>query len=440
MSQPFPALAAVASLEPPDTRLRGWRLGVARAVVFTTIACTVAVGLVALPGLVSWLAVPCGDPLNQCLIAPAQVAPLGKLGITPQALALAVVGLTCLAVLLVDGVVAVLIWRRSDDWMALLVALTLVLLPTSFTPGLRGLTGIWQVVAQALSTASFLTFIALVGLFPSGRPVPRWVWLPVLLVASMPHLPFWASIPLPIFLLMLLSLVLFLIASQIYRYQRVSTPPQRQQTKWAVSGIALVLLVNQLFWQPVALLPALQRPDSLYPLLFYPDNFLIIGILAVSFGVAILRYRLYDIDVIIRRTLVYGTLTAMLVVVYFGVVLGAQAVVQAITGQTGQQPVIVVASTLLVAGLFTPLRRGIQATIDRRFYRRKYDAEKTLAAFGTRLRTETDLAALRGHVVSVVQETMQPAQVSLWLAPMQHASNQLMADSPLRLEARRQES
>jgi hypothetical protein len=422
MSQSSPMLARPRNLELPNTRLHGWRLIVARAVVFATIACTVLVGLLALPGLVSLLAVPCADAANRCLITPAQVAPLAKLGITTTALAVGVVGLTCLSVLLVDGVAAVVLWRRSDDWMALLVVLDLVLLPTSFTPGLRDLTGFWQTVAQGLSVANFLTLILLVGLFPSGRFVPRWLWLPVLAVASMPHLPFWASIPLPIFLLLLLSLVLFLIASQIYRYRRVSTPMQRQQTKWAVFGIALALLVNQLFWQPAALLSAVQRPDSLYPLLLYPDNFLIIGSLAVSFGVAILRFRLYDIDILIRRTLVYGSLTLVIATLYFSLVLGAQTILGALTGQTGQQPLLIVASTLVIAALFNRLRRHIQAIIDRRFYRAKYDSERTLERFAATLRSEVDLGALREHLVEVVEETMHPAQVGLWLAPHRQAA------------------
>jgi hypothetical protein len=230
MSQPSPALATTSTGELPDTRLRGWRLVAARAAVFTTIAFTVAVGLVARPGLVTLLATPCADAPNSCLITPQQVAPLAKLGITPHALALGVVGLTCLSVLLVDGVVAVLIWRRSDDWMALLVALTLVLTPTVLTPGLQGLTDVWQVVAQALSTAGSAAFLLLMGLFPSGRFVPRWLWLPVLVVVLLvdgvgPHLsPVFSLIP-------ILCTVLGLIASQIFRYWRISTPLQRQQTK-----------------------------------------------------------------------------------------------------------------------------------------------------------------------------------------------------------------
>jgi hypothetical protein len=431
MDQPSPTLIPAGSPEPPDTRLRGWRLVVARTVVFATIGVTVVVGLLALPGLVSLLATPCVDAPNTCVIAPQQVMPLAKLGITPHALALGFVGLTCLSVLLVDGVAAVLIWRRSDDWMVLLVALTLVLLPTTFTPGLQGLTGVWQVAAQALSIAGLFSLILLVGLFPNGRFAPRWLWLPVLVVVLFvdgvgPNLsPVFSLVP-------ILCTVLGLIASQIYRYRRISTPLQRQQTKWAVSGFVLALLVNQLFWQTYSSIPTFHRPDSLYSLLLYPDSFLMTGILAVSFGVAILRYRLYDIDVIIRRTLVYGTLTAILAALYFGVVLGAQSVVQAVTRQTGQQPVIIVASTLLIAALFNPLRRGLQATIDRRFYRRKYDAARTLSAFGQTLRTETDLAELSAHLMEVVEETMQPASVSLWLrAPARRAPNWQTEESPL---------
>ncbi|HEY7779679.1 MAG TPA: hypothetical protein VIC85_05660, partial [Ktedonobacterales bacterium] len=142
----------------------------------------------------------------------------------------------------------------------------------------------------------------------------------------------------------------------------------------------------------------------------------------ISIVFAILRSRLFDIDVIIRRTLIYGALTAALAAVYFAAVIGAQHVAQALTGRTDLPPVVVVASTLLIAALFTPLRRGIQAGIDRRFYRRKYDAARTLAAFGATLRTETDLPTLSAHLEAAVDETMRPAHVSLWLAPPHMAS------------------
>jgi hypothetical protein len=137
----------------------------------------------------------------------------------------------------------------------------------------------------------------------------------------------------------------------------------------------------------------------------------------ISMGIAILRYRLYEIDILINRTLVYGSLTLMLALLYFGGVTAAQAILQASTGQQRLPQLTVVASTLLIAALFSPLRRRIQAFIDRRFYRRKYDARKTLDAFSATLRDEADLEALNGDLVGVVSETMQPEHVSLWLRP-----------------------
>jgi hypothetical protein len=181
--------------------------------------------------------------------------------------------------------------------------------------------------------------------------------------------------------LLVLGLLLCLGASQIYRYRRVSTQVERQQTKWVVYGFICFIGINQLFWQPYALIPALHQPDSLYLLLSYLDDFFAISILAVSFGIAILRYRLYDIDILIRRTLIYGTLTVLLALVYFGLVIALQALFHWITGQVSRSSVAIVASTLAIAALFRPLRHRIQAIIDRRFYRRKYDAAKTVEAF-----------------------------------------------------------
>jgi hypothetical protein len=142
-------------------------------------------------------------------------------------------------------------------------------------------------------------------------------------------------------------------------------------------------------------------------------NIAFIPAVTISIGIAILRYRLYEIDTLINRTLVYGSLTAALVALYFGGIVVLQRGFDLLTGE--QSTLAVVASTLLIVALFNPLRRRIQSFIDRRFYRRKYDARQTLEAFSARLREETDLKALNDDLVRVVRDTMQPAHVSLWL-------------------------
>jgi len=142
-----------------------------------------------------------------------------------------------------------------------------------------------------------------------------------------------------------------------------------------------------------------------------------LGTLPIVTGIAILKHHLYDIDLVINRTLVYGSLTALLVLVYFGGVTATQAIFRALTGQEEQPQLAIVVSTLVIAALFNPLRRRVQSFIDRRFYRRKYDAAKTLEAFSAKLRDETDLEALNNELVGVVRETMQPAHVTLWLRP-----------------------
>jgi len=185
---------------------------------------------------------------------------------------------------------------------------------------------------------------------------------------------------------------------------------ERQQIKWFVYATVLMISGGILTY------PVSEAIGSVWLkwISFVP---FIVGVMAIpiSMGIAIMRYRLYDIDLLINRTLVYGSLTATLVALYFGVIVVLQRLFVLLTGQ--QSTLAVVASTLLIAALFTPLRRRIQSFIDRRFYRKKYDARKTLEAFSAKLRDETDLDALSNDLVGVVRETMQPAYVSLWLRP-----------------------
>jgi|GEM_PF-6647124 len=182
---------------------------------------------------------------------------------------------------------------------------------------------------------------------------------------------------------------------------------------------------------PSLLFSSLWQAGSLYQLILQPAEIVVVLIVPISIGLAILRYRLWDIDIIIRRTPVYGTLTVLLALIYFGLVIALQSLVQLLTGTISGQPLVIVASTLAIAALFQPLRRRIQRMIDRRFYRRKYDAVKTLAAFSATLRHEVDLNRLSELLVAVVEETMQPAHVSLWLCPPKRSSEQTTRALPI---------
>jgi hypothetical protein len=218
--------------------------------------------------------------------------------------------------------------------------------------------------------------------------------------------------------------ILASVVSLVLRYRR-SGGEVREQIKWiafAVSFLGLMFVsvmaisLIHFFFAPEMWEGAAQAPPFWLTLLFYVMLLSFVGV-PIAVGFAVLKYRLYNIDLIINRTLVYGFLTALLAAVYFGGVTATQAMFRTLTGQEKQSQFAVVISTLVIAALFNPLRRRIQAFIDRRFYRRKYDARKTLEAFTAKLRDETDLDALSGDLVGVVRETMQPAHVSLWLRP-----------------------
>ena len=272
--------------------------------------------------------------------------------------------------------------------------------------------------------------------FPDGRlPSPRWRWLVWVVIASTAAVTILAAtepgqigvyltseffplrIPNPVGIVgfdrgreilgflgwpMALLAGLATLAAQLFRYLRARSE-ERQQLKWLAYCAAIILAIIAL---EIALLGL--RP--------WAGNLVFISTIVgvpTAVGIAILRYRLYDIDLIVRRTLVYGAVTATLTLLYFGSVVSLQALFRTLTGQGDQ--LAIVASTLGIAALFTPVRRRIQNGIDRRFYRSKYDAEKVLAAFGATVREEVDLERLTDRLLRAVQETMQPAHVSLWL-------------------------
>jgi len=267
----------------------------------------------------------------------------------------------------------------------------------------------------ALSLAPFLLL-----LFPTGRlPSQRWrflAWIAAMSGVALLALSLFFARPdkvggaITIMVVTVVSAIFATIVlsalSLVVRYRRASGV-ERQQLKWFALAAVLscVYIVGELL--------SLQRllGNTLWNLLDTATN----TALYVAVGVAVLRYRLYEIDILINRTLVYGSLTASLATVYFGGVTATEAIFRALTGHQQQPQLAIVVSTLVIAALFNPLRRRIQGFIDRRFYRRKYDAGKTLEAFSARLREETDLDALNEELLAVVRETMQPAHVSLWL-------------------------
>ena len=304
---------------------------------------------------------------------------------------------------------------------------TVLAIPGSFPAGEAAA---WMMCWVWVPASGLIVFLCL--LFPDGRlPSPRWRWfaslsLLLILVGAISQ----ALAPGSVYYLrdihnpygveglpnagnlvqMVVFTLIFVSAVSLFVRRLRASGVERQQLKWfaysstlAIGGVILTYTVSKV-------LGALWLEWVGYLVL-------VVGFIGIpiSMGIAILRYRLYDIDIIINRTLVYGLLTTTLVALYFVGILVLQRVFVVLTGE--QSTLAVVASTLLIAALFNPLRQRIQSFIDRRFYRRKYDARKTLEDFSAKLRDETDLDALNDDLVGVVRETMQPAHVSLWLRP-----------------------
>jgi hypothetical protein len=306
--------------------------------------------------------------------------------------------------------------------------------------------GPYPVTIDALTQSLWIPPVGLLGiylilLFPDGKlPSRRWrplAWLSgvVMVLASLgitfapgpleghpgvrnpfglEGIPPWVATAVFIALPLLPLCMLASALSLVLRYRR-SGGEEREQIKWialaasVVGLLYLIAMVSSLTYSG----PWGGAGTPLWLGLLQDASLVSFTAVPIAVGFAVLKYRLYDIGLIINRTLVYGSLTAMLVTLYFGGIVVLQRIFVTLTGQ--ESTLAVVASTLAIAALFVPLRRRVQGFVDRRFYRRKYDARKTLEAFSAKLRDETDLEALNNNLVSVVKETMQPAHVSLWL-------------------------
>jgi hypothetical protein len=369
-------------------------------------------------------------------ITPGNALALTHLGISREVYIAYILTITLLASLVFLTVGALIFWRKSQELIGLLVSLLLITFgccgsTLELVGALSAAYPDW-VVVQIISKVAFIIYPAIglfFCLFPDGRFVPRWSWLLIgLWILSV--FPFNAPADSPFSVgnwPPVLFAALFLLTwgnglgVQIYRYRYVSRPEQRQQTKWFVFACTIAIGLLILYVTIQGLVPAFNQPDSLYQLANTTVTVFVFLSIPLALGIAILRYRLWDIDILIRRTLVYGTLTVILTGVYVGLVIGLQALLRGIISQDNS--VAIVISTLAIYILFQPLRRSIQRIIDRRFYRSKYDAAKTVAAFSATLRQEVDLEQLREQLLDVVQETMQPAHVSLWLRPPDPSRN-----------------
>ncbi len=377
-------------------------------------------------GLPLWhdfLQTPCAAPCEDDRMTVSQWIQAHQAGISPATYATAYVVQAIVLAAVSFGVAGLILWRRPSDLMAYLVALALVLLGGTFfgiDEQARAASGPLALPLAVLNDAGFLLFPLLAYLFPTGRFIPRWArWVMLLLAGllllSYTPLGWWLE---PLALPFLLLYVLPAIYAQIHRYRFVSTPVQREQSKWvlyalvmALGAYLLALGANMLFDAEGRMAPATKLfIESLFHLtmLFVP----------LAIGIAMLRHGLFDIDLLIRRTLQYTLITALLALVYLGVVLLLEQAFRTLTlplrGQSSQLAIVL--STLSVAALFQPVRARVQGWVDRRFYRGAYDAQRVLEGFSRAARDETDLGRLAHTLAEVVQETLQPAQVVVWVA------------------------
>ena len=373
------------------------------------------------------------DPCIPLTLTPLDAEVLREIGLSLEFYGWYHVGIEVVAAVGITLLAVFIFWLRSDERMGLLVSYALVLWGLNFmveadsafirlNPGL-------EPPFEILASLSGVPFILLFYLFPNGKFVPRWTRFAAafLLIGAMIN-PLWLAFGQNILSgqLSLIFLYLFLIAlilgvfAQIYRYRLVSNATERQQTKWVIIGLVGLFIIIMAWTFLVELFPLQPGyPRMTFNLPVYGAMSVLLWFFPVTMVMSILRYRLWDIDVIIRRTLQYALLTGLLALMYFGGVVILQGILGPLTG-SANSPLVTVLTTLGIAALFTPLRRRVQDFIDRRFFRKKYDAEQTLVNFASFIRDEVDMDKLTAALLSVVDETMQPEQTSLWLTSTQN--------------------
>lgn len=407
------------NLAQANTRLQERRLTIGRGLWATAVTMALAVFAFSIP-----------VRYGQLVAVAAENEPhLAQLGLASQFLVDYLVALDTIAMLAFCLIATVIVWRKSNDWLALLASAMLVFMGVLLTRPVESLATVSAigrlpfVLTLALGVSLIILFMFL---FPDGRFTPPWsrwpalgwvAWVfawyltPVLLIQPTPWpprlQPGWA----------VAGWIASGLAVQIYRYRAVSSAAQRQQTKWVVLGLAASALgfLAYLYLIP-AIIPASNQPGLphlLYILAGVPTLYLSLLLLPLAIGISISRYRLWDISVLVNRTLVYGVLTVLLTAGYLGLVLVLQPFFRALTGHTSLLAMAV--STLAMAALFYPLQQRVQASIDRRLFPRKHDSAQVLTALSTTLRDEVDLSRLTEQLESAVSEVLQPASVFSWL-------------------------
>jgi hypothetical protein len=358
-----------------------------------------------------------------------EVMVLASLNISMTSYAYYQVAFEILLVLVSIIPIAFIFWRMSHTWIGILAILALLSVGTNIANVLLALFNQYPQfgIPMAAFSRAMLVFIYLfVFLFPTGKFVLPWtkgflvtgIFAHILLGDTTLRLftnnQAYLQSAYLVWIWVTLVITLVGVYVQIYRYRNISGARERQQSKFVIAGI-IMLWLSVLTW--VIVIELYPHPSGLQKLLAQTLGvipiYLLQYFLPVAVSMSILRYRLWDIDVIIRRTLVYGTLTTTLLLVYFGSVVMLQLGFRSLTGQ--DSPLAIVISTLSIAALFSPLRDRIQNFIDRRFYRQRYDARKTLEAFTSAARNEGDIEVLSEQLLQAVSDTIQPKHVSLWL-------------------------
>jgi hypothetical protein len=333
---------------------------------------------------------------------------------------LALVSLNGLLATILGVAIVWRLWGKDNELLGLLTSFVLILAGTIATKAgtFANFAPSTPLVLNIIGSASFVlywpAFAIFILTFPTGRFAPRWTWL-LLSLWLLQIVLFGFIAPYPL-LLAAEQLVVFgsTFAVLFYRSRYLYTYVQRQQTKWLLYGFVPFALLN-LLTEVLQGIPALNPSTTLIPVVGPVVEVVSYLIVTLAVGIAVLWYRLFDIDVLINRTLVYGLLTATLLGTYLVLVFGGEHVVANVLGPSNS--VILVVSTLIVAALFQPLRQRLQQLVDRRFYRSKYNAAQVVADFGETLRQEVNLEQLCGQFLMVVQQTVQPTALSLWLRP-----------------------